>query len=209
MVRRTVAILCAAALAAGCTALLGVDGDYGDLPAGTSDAAGGGDATTAADGAVNAKDAGAAGDSSMASDARSDAAADSGDGGCAGHLCNGECRAGASCADCAGATMLCVANNVCVPSCGTCPGSPVECFHCTGTTVSKAECYPRASATCLAGGGTYTDHCPCDGGAVSLCPGATQVCSGGLCLTCGEDTTDSLTCKGVLKQCDIAQGCHN
>lgn len=195
MVRRALAVACAGAVLASCTTLLGIDGDYGDQQRLLPEPEGGAPIDS----------------SSPPADAGSDVE-DGGvtaDGGCAGHVCNGVCLAGSSCAACPNATMLCVASSTCVAACSACTGSPIECFHCAGASVVRAECYPKnAAASCVSA--MYTDHCTCDGGAAASCPGATQVCAAGTCRTCGENGTDGTVCKGPLKQCESATAsCHN
>ena len=101
-----------------------------------------------------------------------------------------------NCLACPGAPSLCV--DTCVASChDSCPTSQIECFACTaGNTPSNSVCVPPANATgCIAGSNV---RCTCLSTDAGECPGATQGCSAGLCLACGESVpvnTDMLVCK--------------
>ncbi|NOU32686.1 MAG: hypothetical protein HOO96_32680 [Polyangiaceae bacterium] len=192
-VRHAVPVL----LLAGCTAVLGIDKDY----------------------VLGASDGGSLGEGGIPRDAapeggnNPDAGVDSGpqpdggtDAGCAtGHICNGVCLAGTSCASCATGQLLCPTTRVCVAGCGACAGSAVECFRCAdgGAASAEGSCEPAATAYCL--GGSYA-HCPC--GVAANCPGGSQICKTNACLACGESNSDGsrckngLTCEEVKKQCN-------
>ena len=183
--------------AGSCTTLLGINRDYVEQkPTDEAGLEGGGDG----DGANVVSGDGATPDGGDAADAGS---VDSG--ACKGHICDGLCYGGTTCTDCASARLYCAASHTCVVGCAACPvTAAVACYDCTsGTPVGTCE--PKATATCLHG---LNNNCSCDGGA-SLCPGDTQVCSNGQCMTCGVPSlTDGQKCKNSTT-CDEGPAlCH-
>jgi hypothetical protein len=178
MKRRTwLVILAALVLVSACASIVGIDHDY---RVGDAQEAGAPDAT-ADSGADRAE---------IPIDA-------SGDGGCNGHLCNGACFSGTSCASCSQAHLFCEATRTCVGSCAECGGT-IQCYACPDED-PVGSCEPAATAFCLTG--TYK-RCPCDGGAGS-CPGQSQVCLSGGCETCGAANTGGRGCKNG-ETCDPA-----
>lgn len=175
-------------LLAGCTAVLGIDKDY----------------VVVEDGGAAARDAG----EREASSAEGGAQPDGGtpDAGCVGgHICDGVCLPGASCASCAVGQLLCTATRVCVGGCAACTGSAIECFRCAdgGTASAEGSCEPAATAYCL--GGTYA-HCPCN--IASNCPGGSQTCRSKDCVSCGEVTSDGSRCKNGLTCEEAKRTCN-
>lgn len=165
-------------LLAGCTAVLGIDKDY-VLVAGD-----GGSARDAGEGDARVVDSGNDSDAGVL------------DAGCVGgHVCDGVCLPGSSCASCAVGQLLCTATRVCVGGCAACAGSAIECFRCAdgGAASAEGSCEPAATAYCL--GGTYA-HCPCN--IASNCPGGNQTCRSKDCVSCGETASDGARCKNGL-----------
>ncbi len=183
---------------AGCTAVLGIDKDY------VLTGADGGSARDASGAEASSGEAGSA-DAGADGGPQADGG-DGGDAGCAaGHICNGICLPGTSCASCAVGQLLCPITRVCVAGCAACAGSAVECFRCAdgGAASAEGSCEPAATAYCL--GGSYA-HCPC--GVAANCPGGSQICKTNACLACGELNSDGSRCKNGLtceegkKQCN-------
>jgi hypothetical protein len=188
-----------ATLVVGCSALLGIDKEYVE---GAADAASGADGTLPNDAFAETGT-----DALEGSDSGSDAPQiETGvDAGCPGHVCQGVCLAGTSCAGCAGGSLFCSATHACVSACTACQGATTECWLCA-TATPNGSCEPTATAFCFGAG--YT-HCSCAGDAgASLCPGATQTCTGGKCATCGELGTDGTKCKSNLDCEQAKQLCH-
>jgi hypothetical protein len=182
----------------GCSALLGIDKEYVEADAGAPSA----DATLPDDAFAETGT-----DSLASSDGGSDAPQDGlgVDSGCAGHVCDGVCLAGTSCAGCAQGAIFCSATHACVSTCTACPAAGIECWSCA-TATPVGTCEPTATAYCFGAGYTHCS-CPGDGGA-SLCPGATQTCASGKCSTCGEPGTDGTKCKSNLDCEQSKQLCH-
>ena len=185
---------------AGCSALIGVDKDYvegaADSAAGTPDGTTADDATAEAAGDATATQ--DAGDAAVALETGTDA-------GCAGHVCQGVCLAGTSCASCAAGSLFCTTSHTCVSTCAACQVSTTECWSCSGAQPA-GSCEPTATAFCFSAG--YT-HCPCAGDAgEALCPGATHTCKSGQCTTCGEPGTDGSKCKSGLDCQSSNSTCH-
>lgn len=181
---------------AGCTAVLGIDKDYvlGDADGGSRGEGGSPRDAAPEDGSTP--------DAGLETGPPSDA----GDAGCAtGHICNGVCLPGTSCASCAVGQLLCPTTRLCVAGCSACAGSAIECFRCAdgGAASAEGSCEPAATAYCL--GGSYA-HCPCN--VVANCPGSSQSCRSKDCVSCGELASDGarcksgLTCEEVKKQCN-------
>jgi hypothetical protein len=191
-------------VASACASIVGIDHDYriGD----TTVDGGGPDGKTDAD-----ADAGV---DAQATDAPDDSPPiDAGeDGACSGHVCQGKCFAGSTCASCASAQLFCATTHVCVSACATCGAGPtIACYSCSsdggavGTGSAEGSCEPAATAYCLGSG--YT-HCKCDGGA-SLCPGSEQVCLSAIgCESCGASGTDGRQCKNGMSCSQAGQNCN-
>jgi len=144
-----------------------------------------------------------------AQDAAVDASEGGGDSGstcnavnCGGACCGDQCVS-RTCQGCALGTLLCPyvpgnvgANGACVADCSQCDAGgvaqPSVCWAC-GQTTPAGSCTndPNTCPAALDAGA-----CACEGGDAGVCPGATQVCAGDTCLTCGQASTDTLACKG-------------
>lgn len=181
--RRIVAALAGALAVAGCSVVLGIDADYVE--------------------GVE-RDGGATTDGGIADGKANTASADVEAGACSGHLCDGVCLPGTSCADCKTAPLFCTATHACVPACTSCDAGSVECWTCkSGPTGS---CHSPSDAYCLRGG--YT-RCPCADGGVAQCPGQSHVCSNDRCETCGYWGTGGMTCKSGPTCSSSSKACKN
>ncbi len=175
---------------AACASILGVDGEFVDQSP---------DGSATTDGAVDvaldvvADDASGAVDGADSSvvDAGADVVKDTGPPPCTGHICNGICLPGTTCAGCA-QELYCAVDHTCVASCGSCgTGSGlIQCWACPDSG-AQGSCEPAASAYCL--GSAYA-HCPCTDAAAD-CPAMNHVCVAGDCRTCGESQTDGRKCR--------------
>jgi hypothetical protein len=180
----------------GCSVVLGIDKDYeeGDLTGPEAAVADVAPADTRVD-ETSAGDAGDSGPDAFVPDA-----------GCPGHVCQGVCLAGTSCAGCSEGTLRCAATHACVSACGACSAPSVECWTCPTPSAPVGSCEPAATAYCFGAG--YM-HCACAGdGGVAQCPGANQTCRAGVCSTCGESGTDGAKCRGNLDCEATKQLCH-
>ena len=188
--RRRLVLFGCLLLVASCASIIGIDRDYVETAddAGALDGAG-------SDGALAEADGGEASTGTPA------------DGGCAGHICDGQCLPGDDCSDCRSGTLFCASTRACVSACSGCSRS-VECWSCPSSTARRVgSCEPTESAYCL--GASYP-HCACTAG-VDECPGAHHLCVGALCVSCGAagSSTDGKPCTGGLTCESEKRRCHD
>jgi hypothetical protein len=84
--------------------------------------------------------------------------------------------------------------------CSTCFNHPLSCIMCSTTDTSiSAVCVPVGSSCHDSYTPTGYDYCPCSYPSAALCLLPQQECNsygGGVCVTCGEYSTDTFQCKG-------------
>jgi hypothetical protein len=116
-------------------------------------------------------------------------------------FCGTQCVS--SCIGCASGSTQCNGNRTC-GDCSTCPDGKNGCFACNGGPAVGVCQMPKCNIS-------DSLSCPCAGGDAAVCPGVTQICSGGgtpLCKTCGQGGTDMKQCANGLECDEMMQSCH-
>lgn len=114
-------------------------------------------------------------------------------------FCGTQCVS--SCFGCAFGNTQCNSTRVCGTDCSACGPDKFACYNCAASPL-VGVCLPQKC--------TGITDCPCAGGDASVCPGTTQVCTGGTpnCKTCGAGMTDTKQCangKSCVESTGICQ----
>ena len=107
--------------------------------------------------------------------------------------CNGQCVD--SCEGCAAGPALCPTTRTC-GTCNGCAGFDIECFSCSDAGAMTVFCGQTGGQRC-----GQVPHCACADGDAGGCPGVSQTCSTGQCLSCGEPGSNTLACSGNTTTC--------